>query len=415
MRTLAWLSVLLLAAPGLAAPALAAPFDLIYTDQIDVTLCSNGCGITLAGCDFAVLVNTGTAPIATSVMTAAHFTAVSSEPTIRLTPFLNQYTSEFPDLEPGHARGSVCSNNAFLEALLLPGEVLENIQGNQFLAFNIERTEPENGTFEGPVSFDCTMDMGGERVTFRIDAMLHLGPHAIQFLHGARVHSEPGPPGPIVADLDIRPGDCPNVFNPRSHGVVPMAVVGSSTLDVRAIDVASLRLAGAFSPVRTAFEDAAQASSSSAPCECPPRGTDGVRDLTLKFTSQDVAAALGSVAPGSEAVLTLTGRLADGTSFEASDCMQVSAVRDSGITRMEVRQAPFLSAAQITYALAADADVALGVYDVTGRRLESLIEGRQPGGEHMIQWQAGSRPRGIYFFRLAAAGRVETRRFILLK
>ena len=233
------LPLLLLAALGLAAPATAGPYDLIYTDVIDVTLCDNGCGITLAGCDFAVLVNTGTAPITADEMRAARFTAVSSESSMVLYPFLNQYTSELPALDPGHARGGVCSTNAFLETLLLPGEVLENTQGFQFLAFNISRL---SGTYEGPVSFDCTMDMGSYRATFRIDAQVHLGPHAIQFLHGARVQARPGPPPAIVAALDIRPGDCPNVFNPRSGGVVSMAVIGSSALDVSAIDVSSVRL-----------------------------------------------------------------------------------------------------------------------------------------------------------------------------
>lgn len=413
MTTLVRLSGFLLAALAFAAPVQAGPYDLAATDSIDVTLCENGCGITLASCDFAVLINTGTAPITASEMRAARFHAVSSEPTIALVPFLNQYTSVLPDLEPGHARGSVCASNAFLQALLLPGEVFENIQGSQFLSFNISRL---SGTYEGPVHFDCTMDMASYRATFRIGAMLHLGPHAIEFLHGTRVQSEPGPPPTITAELDIKPGECPNQFDPRSRGVVPMAVLGTSTLNVRDIDVGSVRLADSFEPERTAIEDVARAFSTT-PCECIATGTDGIEDLVLMFSSEDVAAALGNTAPGGATILTMTGQLANGTPFEARDCLGIVAPAppDSGIVQMEVRRGPSPSAARLVYTLASDAHVDLAVYDVSGRRLESLVRAPQPGGQHVIEWQAQNRHSGVYFFRLEAAGQVQMRRFVLLR
>jgi hypothetical protein len=413
MSSLLRRSSVLLATLVFAAPALADPYDLIYTDRIDVTLCENGCGITLSGCDFAVLVNTGTAAITANEMRAARFTAASSESTITLHPGLNQYTSVLPDLEPGHARGGVCANNAFLGSLLLPGEVLENTAGFQFLYFTISRL---GGTYEGPVTFDCTMDMAGFRATFRIEATLHLGPHAIEFLSGARVQSVPGPPPTITAGLDIRPGDCPNMFNPRSSGLVTMTVVGAPVVDVRAIEVASVRLEGSLVPVRIAIDDEVRAFSTT-PCECNGQGADGYEDLSLKFTSDDVRAALGPTAPGGVAFLTVTGLLADGTPFEARDCLHVvgPSPPDSGIAAMVVLRNPSPGAPRLTYTLNADSNVDLAVYDVTGRRLESLVSARQPGGDHVAEWQSGSRPPGVYFFRLAAGGQVQMRRFVLLR
>jgi hypothetical protein len=418
MNSLARSAAALVAVLVVAPSALAAPYDLIYTDRFDVTLCESGCGITLSGCDFAVLVNTGTAPITETEMRTARFTAVSSESTITLFPFLNIYTSFVPALEPGHARGAVCSINAFLETLLLPGEVFENIQGNQFLSFNISRTN--GGTFEGPVTFDCTMDMGSFRATFRIEATVHLGPHALVFQHGARVQSVPGPPPTITAQLDIKPGDCPNLFNPKSGGVVPFALAGSPTLNVRDIQLASVRLAG-FAPVRTAFADLLRAFSTT-PCECIAGGADGYEDLALKFSSDDVSSALGSTAPGGTAILSLTGLLANGTPFEARDCLSIvappppdSLPGDSTIAAMVVRRDPSSSGAKVAYTLAEDAIVDLSVYDVTGRYLESLVRAHQQRGPHEIQWRAEGHRPGVYFLRLDTAGRMQMRRFVLLR
>ena len=418
MNSLVRSAAALLAVLVVAPSALAAPYDLIYTDRFDVTLCENGCGITLAGCDFAVLVNTGTAPITEAEMRTARFNSVSSESTITLFPFLNIYTSFIPPLEPGHARGAVCPSNAFLTSLLLPGEVFENIQGNQFLSFNISRIN--GGTFEGPVTFDCTMDMGSFRATFRIEATVHLGPHALEFQHGARVQSVPGPPPTITAELDIKPGECPNLFNPKSHGVVPFALLGSQALNVRDFALASVRLGG-FAPVRTAFDDVARALSST-PCECIAEGVDGVEDLALKFSSEDVAAALGPTAPGGTAILSLTGLLAYGTPFEARDCLSIvappppdSLPGDSSIAAMVVRRDPSSSGAKVAYTLSEDALVDLSVYDVTGRNLESLVRAYQQRGPHEIQWRAEGHRPGVYFVRLAASGNMMMRRFVLLR
>ena len=425
MNSLVRSTVALLAVLVVAPSARAAPYDLIYTDRMDVTLCENGCGITLAGCDFALLVNTGSTPISEAEMRTARFTAVSSESTITLSPFLNIYASFVPALEPGHARGAVCpsdddilTSNAFLTTFLLPGEIFENIQGNQFLAFTISRVG--TSTYEGPVTFDCTMDMGGFRANFRIEATLHLGAPAIDFQHGARVQSVPGPPPTITAQLDIKPGQCPNLHNPNSNGVVPFALVGSPTLDVRDIDLGSVRLGG-FSPVRTSFEDVARAFSPT-PCECIAVGVDGVEDLALKFSAEDVISALGPTQPGGTGMLTVTGLLANGTPFEARDCLSLvgppppdSIPGDSLVAEMAVRRDPSSSGARVAYTLAEDAVVDLSVYDVTSRYLESLVRAHQRRGPHEIQWRAEGHRPGVYFLRLTTDRRMHMRRFVLLR
>jgi hypothetical protein len=52
-------------------------------------------------------------------------------------------------------------------------------------------------------------------------------------------------PGVITADLDIKPGSCPNSFNRKTHGVLPVALVGTEDFDVSTVDLATVRLSRA--------------------------------------------------------------------------------------------------------------------------------------------------------------------------
>lgn len=127
--------------------------------------------------------------------------------------------------------------------------------------------------------------------------------------------------------LDIKPGSCPNPLNRKSRGVLPVAVLGTEEFDVSDIDTATIQLTrdsveGGVAPIRTNIEDVGTPFEGEL-CECHDLSADGFADLTLKFRTQEVVAALalGSV-PGGEFVrLTITGSLHTGEQFEASDCV----------------------------------------------------------------------------------------------
>jgi len=69
------------------------------------------------------------------------------------------------------------------------------------------------------------------------------------------------PPGSTQVQIDIKPGSDPNSVNPRSNGVIPVAILGSDTLDVSTIDPATLIFTAVAddyadaSPVHIGFED----------------------------------------------------------------------------------------------------------------------------------------------------------------
>jgi hypothetical protein len=82
---------------------------------------------------------------------------------------------------------------------------------------------------------------------------------------------------------------------------------------------------------------------------------------------------------------------------------------------------PFNPSTAISYQLSANSRVILGVYDVLGRHVQTLVLQNQNAGAHRLEWNAGSLPSGVYFYRLQVApldGRKEftdTKAMVLVK
>jgi len=136
--------------------------------------------------------------------------------------------------------------------------------------------------------------------------------------------------------LDIKPGSCPNSFNRKSRGVLPVALVGDTAFDVGQADLATVRLersdgiGGSVQPnegppgPHSVFEDVATPFPGE-PCDCHDLAGDGIDDLSMKFKSQEVVAALelNDLPPGAPVELCVGGELLDGTEFEACDCIRI--------------------------------------------------------------------------------------------
>ncbi|MCK4511557.1 hypothetical protein KAW64_07460 [bacterium] len=134
-------------------------------------------------------------------------------------------------------------------------------------------------------------------------------------------HDIPGQPG-APTTLDIHPTSCPNPLNVKSRGVLPVALTGYQDFDVTTIDPESIELIGV-APLRWAFDDVTEPFVPTEPCECSETWPDGYTDLTVKFATQEIVAALGTFEDGDELALTLTFTLMDGTPYEVEDCVWI--------------------------------------------------------------------------------------------
>ncbi|MDH4038782.1 MAG: hypothetical protein OEX18_10220 [Candidatus Krumholzibacteria bacterium] len=126
---------------------------------------------------------------------------------------------------------------------------------------------------------------------------------------------------PVSLALDIKPGSCRNPLNPKSMGVLPVALLGTGITPVDDVDVSTLRLAGV-APLRSHSDDVSGPGEDGG-CACPVDGADGLADLVLHFETSEIVAALGPVSAGDSRVLALSGELWDGTPFTTSDCIVI--------------------------------------------------------------------------------------------
>lgn len=76
---------------------------------------------------------------------------------------------------------------------------------------------------------------------------------------------------------------------------------------------------------------------------------------------------------------------------------------------------PFNASTVIQYNLPLSSDVTLDIYNLLGRRVETLIDKPQPAGYHQAIWIADGFSSGMYFYKITAGDYAETRKMLLLK
>jgi len=76
---------------------------------------------------------------------------------------------------------------------------------------------------------------------------------------------------------------------------------------------------------------------------------------------------------------------------------------------------PFNPSTVISYQMSVNSHVTLKVYDVLGREIVTLVDGKQGAGTHSVTFNAGNLPSGVYFYRLQAGSYSDTKKLVLLK
>ncbi len=112
---------------------------------------------------------------------------------------------------------------------------------------------------------------------------------------------------PVPVSIDIKPGSDPNCFNNNGHGVLPVAILSSTTFDAAQVDPITVfleslpvRVVGRKGNIQAHLEDV---------------NGDGLADLMIQIEDQD------GVFEEGDTLATLTGSLFDGTSIEGSDAI----------------------------------------------------------------------------------------------
>ena len=191
--------------------------------------------------------------------------------------------------------------------------------------------DPDMDSFT-PLFADCTVEQRGD--AFIAACSVELDHFSILALIA--------PAKSVV--LDIRPGECPNPWNAEIGGVLTVGLAGTTDLDVRLVDVDTVRLClpgedpidesaaciAARKKLRglpSTLEDITSPVELWEPCDCVPAAADGIEDLGLKFRSDDLADMLVGLPAGATQELVLHGKLLpqppalSGVPFVGRDCV----------------------------------------------------------------------------------------------
>jgi hypothetical protein len=110
--------------------------------------------------------------------------------------------------------------------------------------------------------------------------------------------------GFIRVVIDIKPGSDPNSINPRNNGVIPVALLSSTTFDAMQVDVSTVAFGPGGAPVAHGghVEDV---------------NGDGLPDMVFQFDTQASGLSCGDVQA------TLTGRTLAGRRFKGTDAVNM--------------------------------------------------------------------------------------------
>jgi hypothetical protein len=95
-------------------------------------------------------------------------------------------------------------------------------------------------------------------------------------------------------------------------------------------------------------------------------------------------------------------------------------VPGAGLLVLPNRPNPFNPSTVVPIRVGGAARVTASVYDMSGRLVRTLLDGWEKAGIREVSWDgtdASLRPvsSGVYFCRVEAGGRVETRRMVLVR
>jgi hypothetical protein len=76
---------------------------------------------------------------------------------------------------------------------------------------------------------------------------------------------------------------------------------------------------------------------------------------------------------------------------------------------------PFNPTTTIDYSIGQNGQVSMVVYDLSGRVVDTLVDGYKNEGTYQITWTANAHSSGVYFVQLNINGYIQSKKLMLIK
>ena len=237
----------------------------------------------------------------------------------------------------------------------------------------------------------------------------------------------------LFVPIDIKAGSCPNPFNVKTGGKLPVAILGTSHFDVTDIDVSTITSYG-YSTVGNEYLLDVATPHYSLGLACNDCGTglaDGYLDLNVRFNRKDLASYISYAPNGACIGMLVSGELFDGTPWIGWDVIKVIKPGSSPKETSDNPQSlvldlasnhpnPVTSFTVIRYTVPEAQSMHLAVYNALGQEVAVLHSGMQSAGQHQVRWDgvnhAGVRVSpGVYYYKLHAGDQVLAQKLLMTR
>ena len=140
------------------------------------------------------------------------------------------------------------------------------------------------------------------------------------------------------------------------------------------------------------------------PVEVISEGVDYIIDTLFIYTSVDDDSYLDSV------LLIL-----DPSIISSVDNKKDRSLKVNGFLLNQNYPNPFNNQTTIQYCLSHAGYIDISIYDLSGQKIQTLVSGNKPAGNHQIHWNTDNIASGIYIYELITSHGRMNRKCILLK
>ena len=118
---------------------------------------------------------------------------------------------------------------------------------------------------------------------------------------------------------------------------------------------------------------------------------------------------------GTEEIITATSHIPNYTRIYDLLKTGIMEVEKERISDLEIYPNPTNSSITIKYYIPVNSLVTIEVFDVLGRKIETIVNETQSMGPHAAIWDASHVASGIYYYILQADGYTATKQMTILK